>query len=86
MARYRTFTTVTDNGPYVTKLILELPQAVRTQDVDEGTFSVYVERIDPETGEIALAKEHRMDPVGKPSLGYVPVLSEACAVSGFARA
>ena len=47
MARYRTFTTVTDNGPYVTKLILELPQAVRTQDVDEGTFSVYVERIDP---------------------------------------
>ncbi len=73
MARYRTFTTVTDNGPYVTKLILELPGAVRTQDVDEGTFSVYVERIDPETGEIALAKEHRKDPVGKPSLGYVPV-------------
>ena len=73
MATYRTFTTVGDNGPFVSKLILELPRAVRTKDLDEGTFSVYVERLDPKTGEIALDKEHRTDPVGKPSLGYIPV-------------
>ena len=54
MYSYKTFTEVTDNFPYITKLILKAPQPVRAECVDKDTFSVYVERIDPTTGEVLL--------------------------------
>lgn len=73
MASYRTFTTVGDSGPFVSRLILELPYAVRAEVVDAAQFSVYVERKDPETGELVLAREHHADPVALPSRGYVPI-------------
>lgn len=73
MALYWTFTTVGDSGPWVSKLILELPHSARTDEVSAEGFSVYVERMDLERGGIALAKEHRSDPVALPSRGYVPI-------------
>jgi hypothetical protein len=75
MAGYKTFTSAADMGPYVSKLILELPEKVRTEFVDKDCFSVYVERKDAETGEVVLAKEHHTDKQAYPSKGYVPVLS-----------
>jgi len=73
MASYKTFTTVGDLGPYVSRLILELPSCVRAHDVSERSFSVYVERKDPATGELVRAKEHHDDSRAFLSRGYVPV-------------
>ncbi len=75
MAGYKTFTSATDMGPYVSKLILELPEKVHTKFVDRQGFSVYVERNDAETSEVVLAKEHHTDECAFPSKGYIPVLS-----------
>lgn len=33
MLSYRTFTECTDNGPYIAKLILDMPQEVRAEQV-----------------------------------------------------
>ena len=74
MAQYKTFTTCTDMGPVVSKLILELPATARANDVTAGSFSVYAERMDLEQGGIALAAEHRGGPL-LPSRGYVDVLA-----------
>lgn len=74
MAQYKTFTTCDDMGPWVSKLILELPATARANDVDCASFSVYAERMDLEKGCIALAAEHRGDPK-LPSRGYVKVLA-----------
>ena len=73
MAMYKTFTTVGDSGPFVSMLILDVGAPVRDVDLDPALFSVYVERKDPATGEVVLAKEHRADPVALPSRGFVPV-------------
>ncbi len=74
MASYKTFTTCTDMGPVVSKLILELPATARANDVTRESFSVYAERMDLEKGGIALAAEHRGGPL-LPSRGYVKVLA-----------
>ena len=74
MAQYKTFTTCGDNGPWVSKLILELPGVARANDVGQGSFSVYVERMDLEEGGVALAAEHHGGPK-LPSRGFVPVLA-----------
>ena len=42
-------------------------------DVSERSFSVYVERKDPATGELVRAKEHHDDSRAFLSRGYVPV-------------
>jgi len=73
MASYRTFTTVGDFGPYVSRLILALPSCVCAHDVSARSFSVYVERKDPATGELVRAKEHHTDSRASLSRGYVPV-------------
>ena len=74
MASYKTFTTCGDMGPWVSKLILELPGTARANDVDCGSFNVYVERIDLEKGGLAFAAEHHGGPK-LPSRGYVNVLA-----------
>ena len=43
---YYTLTRVTDFGPYVTKLILPVPEPVPAEAVSPESFSVYVERLD----------------------------------------
>jgi len=72
MATYQTFTTVGDSGPWVSKLIVELPGSARAAEVSASGFAVYVERMDLEKGGIALAAEHHGMPL-LPSRGYVPV-------------
>lgn len=87
MNSYKTVTTVGDSGPWVSKIILDLPEVARAAEVCEDMFSVYVERKDLERGCIALAKEHRSDPVSLPSRGYVPIRhAYVCDVAGMPTA
>lgn len=74
MAGYKTFTSAADMGPYISKLILELPEKVRDEFVCAEGFNVFVERCDRETGEVVLAKEHHDDAKALPSRGYVDIL------------
>lgn len=73
MYPYKTFTIVTDNGPYITKLILKAPKSVRAECIDKDTFSVYVERIDPKTGKGFLENHTWPGPKIFPSQGNRPV-------------
>lgn len=69
---YYTYTRITDFGPYVTKLILPLPEAVKAP-VPPDAFSVFVRRLD-ERGEVAaLPKSWGQPDVHVPSQGYMPV-------------
>ncbi|MCR4951886.1 MAG: prolyl oligopeptidase family serine peptidase [Solobacterium sp.] len=70
MYSYQTFTAVTDNGPYITKLILHAPEKVTAAQIGKDTFSVYVERKNPETGEIFMASRVWLGPKIYPSRGY----------------
>ena len=70
MYTYRTFTEVTDNGPYITKLILRAPEKIEAPQIDKDTFNVYVERKEPETGKVFLAAREWLGPKIYPSKGY----------------
>jgi len=70
MYSYKTVTVVTDNGPYITKVILSLPEEVNAAMVAKDTFSVYVERKNPYTGEVFLAARTWLGPKIYPSKGY----------------
>ena len=75
MSKYKTFTTVTDMGPYVTKLILEMPVEIRRSCIDEKSFNIYVERRDFGSDEVIMSpKIFAPDAPKFPSRGYVPVL------------
>lgn len=70
---YYTITRITDYGPYVTKIILPVPQTVADTQVKPEQFSVYVERMD-EKGEIlSLPKSWMALDDKEPSKGYIPV-------------
>ncbi len=70
---YYTITRITDYGPYVTKIILPVPQTVKEGQVKPEQFSVYVERMD-EKGEILSLPKSWMAPDDKePSKGFIPV-------------
>ena len=51
MATYKTFTTLGDFGPWVSKLILDLPCGVRADEVSPATFNVFCTR--RETADVA---------------------------------
>lgn len=70
MLPYRTLTEITNNGPYVTKLILPMPVEIGANDVTPETFSVYVERKNRNTGEIVLTSRTWLEPPTLPSKGY----------------
>lgn len=70
MYKYSTVTVVTDNGPYITKLILEAPEEIKAGTVCKDTFNVYVERKSMKTGEIFMASKTWMGPKIYPSKGY----------------
>ena len=72
-ATYKTLSVAGDMGAWIRKVIVDLPVEVGANDVDDASFGVYVERIDPETGEVALSREHHGDPVARPSKGYPTV-------------
>ena len=48
---YATVTTLGDFGPWISKVVLDLPCTVRANDIDARTFHIYVERHE-RTGEI----------------------------------
>lgn len=70
---YATVTTLGDFGPWISKVVLDLPCTVRANDIDARTFHIYVERHE-RTGEILMRKERGADHAA-PSVGYVDVLA-----------
>jgi len=70
MLPYRSVTEITNNGPYVTKLILPMPIEIKDGDVTTDMFSVYVERKNRETAEIVLTSRTWLEPPTLPSKGY----------------
>lgn len=40
MYTYKTYTVATDNGPYITTLILNAPESVRAECIDKDTLCV----------------------------------------------
>jgi len=70
MYSYKTVTQVTDLGPYITKLILELPETVTAGLLQNDMFNVYVERKKSDTGEIIMTSRTWMGPRIYPSKGY----------------
>jgi len=58
MQNYTMITELTDFGPYVTKLILELPVKVNARDLDETTFHVYAECMEG-NGQIVRRKDRK---------------------------
>lgn len=70
MYNYKTVTQITDIGPYITKLILEMPEEIGPGMVHADTFNVYVERKNIDTGEIIMTFKTWMGPRIYPSKGY----------------
>lgn len=77
MATYRTFTTLGDFGPWVSKLILDLPCAVRADEVSPATFNVFCTRRETADGSVLMRREKGApaDSPKLPSQGYVEVLA-----------
>ena len=67
---YATVTTLGDFGPWISKIILDLPREVRTSDIDPGAFSVFCARRKHD-GSILMRKE-RGASEALPSQGYIP--------------
>lgn len=70
MYTYQTFTVITDNGPYITKLLLNAPVELRAEALRPEAFCVYVERRHPETGELFMASKTWRGEKSYPSKGY----------------
>lgn len=67
---YMTVTEVTDYGPYVTKIILPLPETVKSEVITEDTFNVYVERRNKKNGEILQLRKDFISEETHSSKGY----------------
>ena len=72
MQSYTMITELTDFGPYVTKLILELPVQASARDIDPEVFHVYAECLE-ENGQIVRRKD-RKSGAESPMKGYPKVL------------
>ena len=77
MATYKTFTTLGDFGPWVSKLILDLPCVVRADEVSPATFNVFCTRRETADGSVLMRREKGApaDSPARPSQGYVEVLA-----------
>lgn len=71
--QYYQMIAVTDYGPYVTKLILALPEAVSGEDLSADAFSVHVTIRDWQGEVVKLPKSFIERDVFVPSQGYRPV-------------
>jgi predicted peptidase len=67
---YKTVTKITDYGPYITKIILPLPEVVKSEALSKDTFNVYVERRDKKTGEVVQVRKEWGSEETIPSKGY----------------
>lgn len=68
---YATVTTLGDFGPWISKVVLDLPCRVRANDIDAHSFNIYMERHE-RSGEVLMRKERGTDHAA-PSVGYVPI-------------
>jgi predicted esterase len=73
MEKYKVITTLADQGPYISKLILELPCEIGENDITKDSFNVYVERKDIDTGEVIFRREIGAE-IKLASKGYQKVL------------
>ena len=73
MNQYSIFTTITDQGPFITGLILHFDSLIRGTEICAEGFNVYVERRDEKTGEVLPVPNFGGGPV-ELSLGYRKVL------------
>lgn len=73
-AGYYAITRITDYGPYITKIILPMPEMVGAEAVCAEKFSAYVERMDEKGHILSLPKSWMALDDREPSKGYVPVL------------
>ena len=71
MSTYRTVTRMTDSGPYIIKLILNLGCEVGQNDLSPEVFNVHVIRRE-KNGDVLMQTEHGAE-VALPSVGYVTV-------------
>lgn len=55
MEKYKIFTTITENGPYVSKVILQMPFEVAQSEIGLDSFNVYTERREVDTDEVVRA-------------------------------
>ena len=70
---YATVTSLGDFGPWISKVVLDLPCTARANDIDPHSFHIYVERHE-RSGEVLLRKERGADHAA-PSVGYIDVLA-----------
>ncbi len=73
MSTYATVVTCGDFGPWISKVVVDLPCEVRASEVAPEGFNVYCARFEP-SGEPLMRKEHGADHAVA-SAGYVPVLA-----------
>ena len=71
MSTYRTVIRMTDSGPYIIKLILNLGCEVGQNDLSPEVFNVHVIRRE-KNGDVLMRTEHGAE-VALPSVGYVTV-------------
>lgn len=69
---YSTVTTLGDFGPWVSKIILDLPCNVRTAEIDSESFSAFCARRDHH-GNIVMRKDKDTQ-VALPSQGYIHIV------------
>ena len=74
MMQYHRVTQITDNGPYVTKLILPLPCEAGAGDITPDTFSVYAECRAEDSGEVRIKKDIISEDQ-LPMKGYPPIVA-----------
>lgn len=72
MAAYTTVTTLGDFGPWVSKLVLDLPCEVGTGDISPAAFNVFCVRRETADGSVLMRRE-KGQLVARPSQGYVNV-------------
>lgn len=68
---YATVTTLGDFGPWISKIVLDLPREARTCDIAANAFNVFCARRKRD-GSIVMRKEHGASET-LPSQGYIPV-------------
>lgn len=79
---YMTVTALGDFGPWIERLILDLPAEVGVNDVQTAGFNVYVEQLERADGSILMRRERGADHAA-PSAGYVPIIDAyPCTESG----
>lgn len=74
MGSYVTHTTLGDFGPWVSKLVVELPRPVQASAVSTDTFSVYCARREKGDGSLVMRKE-RGSEKARPCEGYPELLA-----------